>query len=159
MEIQPRHVPRRPRRAAPSDDVNLVWDRLRQDFPEQGGWSRVRGFPDGDPNGTELDRSLVRPGDWYATQLMQFFQDRWTIPNMISQRELGRLSCKVRISLDTGFRIVEYEMMRSSGNLRYDASVEEELRKLQVERTSQPAVPSAVRDYIVGNGMILTWKP
>lgn len=159
MDIQPVHVPRRPARAAPSNDVNLIWDRLRQDFPERGTWSRVQGFPNGDPNGTTLDPSLVRPGDWYATQLMEFFQERWSIPNMISQRDLKRLSCKVRISLDATFRIVEYEMVRRSGNARYDASVEEVLRKLQLERTPLPAVPSAVRDYIIQNGMILTWKP
>lgn len=159
MDIQPMHVPRRPRRAAPSNDVNLIWDRLRQDFPERGTSSWVQGFPNGDPNGTTLDPSLVRPGDWYATQLMEFFQDRWTIPNMISQRELKRLSCKVRISLDATFRIVEYEMTRSSGNARYDASVEEVLRKLLLERTPLPAVPTAVRDHIINNGMILTWKP
>jgi len=159
MEIQPQHVARRVRRAAPDEEVNLIWDRLRQDFPEKGAWSRVQGFPNGDPNGTELDPSLVRPGDWYATQLMQFFQDRWTIPNMISQRELARLTCKVRIALDASFRIVDYEMVNSSGNARYDASVEEVLRKLQQERTPLPAVPTAVRDYIIGNGMILTWKP
>lgn len=159
MDIQPVHVPRRPSRAAPSNDVNLIWDRLRQDFPERGTWSRVQGFPNGDPNGTTLDPSLVRPGDWYATQLMEFFQERWSIPNMISQRDLKRLSCKVRISLDATFRIVEYEMVRRSGNARYDASVEEVLRKLQLERTPLPAVPSAVRDYIIQNGMILTWKP
>jgi len=159
MEIQPRHVPRRVRRAAPSDDVNLIWDRLRQDFPEQGTWSHVQGFPDGDPNGTALDPSLVRPGDWYATQLMEFFQDRWTIPNMIAQRELARLSCKVRIALDATFRIVDYEMTQRSGNERWDASVEEVLRKLKTDRTPLPAIPSAVRDFIIANGMILTWKP
>lgn len=159
MDIQPVHVPRRPARAAPSNDVNLIWDRLRQDFPERGGTSHVQGFPNGDPNGTTLDPSLVRPGDWYATQLMQFFQERWSIPNMISPRELKRLSCKVRISLDATFRIVEYEVTRSSSNARYDASVEEVLRKLLLERTPLPAVPAAVRDYIIGNGMILTWKP
>ena len=159
MEIQPQYVPRRPRRAAPSNDVNLIWDNLRQDFPEVGGWSHVQGFPDGDPNGTALDRSLVRPGDWYATQLMEFFQDRWTIPNMIAARELKRLSCKVRIALDATFRIVDYEMISESGNERYDASVEEVLRKLQQDRTPLPAVPTAVHDYIITNGMILTWKP
>lgn len=159
MEIAPRRVPQRVRRATPDEEVNLIWDRLRQDFPEKGGWSRVRGFPDGDPNGTETDPSRVRPGDWYATELMRFFQDRWTIPNMISQRELAHLTCKVRIALDAGFRIADYEMTRSSGNARYDASVEEVLRKLQHDRTPLPPVPSQVRDYIVANGMILTWKP
>ncbi|MDI7266759.1 MAG: TonB C-terminal domain-containing protein [Myxococcota bacterium] len=159
MDIDPRRIPVRSRRAVPSDEVNLVWDRLRQDFPERGGWSRVRGFPDGHPDGTELDRSLARPGDWYATDLMRFFQDRWTIPNMIGQRELARLTCKVRIALDAGFRIVDFEMIRPSGNPRYDASVTEVLRKLQMERTALPPVPSQVRDYIVANGMILTWRP
>lgn len=159
LDIDPRRVAQRPRRAAPDENVNAVWDRLRQDFPERGGRSRVRGWADGDPDGTELDRSLVRPGDWYATQLMQFFQERWSVPNMISQRELARLWCKVRISIDAGFRIVEFEMTRSSGNARYDASVEEVLRKLQQERSPLPAVPSQVRDHIIANGMILKWMP
>jgi hypothetical protein len=159
MDIDPRRLAQRVRRATPDDEVNLVWDRLRQDFPEKGGRSRVRGFLDGDPNGTELDRANARPGDWYATELMQFFQDRWTIPNMISQRELNRLSCKVRIALDSGFRVVDYEMTRGSTNDRYDASVLEVLRRLREDRTPLPPVPSQVRDYIVANGMILTWRP
>ena len=159
LDIDPRRIAQRVRRATPDSEVNSVWDRLRQDFPERGGRSRVRGFLDGDPNGTELDRANMRPGDWYATELMQFFQDRWVIPNMISQRELARLMCKVRIALDAGFRIVDYEMVRSSDNDRYDASVVEVLRKLKADRTALPPVPSQVRDYIVTNGMILTWKP
>lgn len=159
LEIEPRRVQQRPRRAAPSNDVNAIWDRLRQDFPEQGGWSRVQGFPDGDPNGTELDRSLVRPGDWYATELMQFFQDRWSIPSMLTAAQIRRLSCKVRIALDAGFRIIDYEMVLSSRNDRYDNSVLEVLRKLQQDRTPLPAIPSQVRDHIINNGLILVWKP
>jgi len=158
MDLDPRHIENRPRRAAPDEDVNLIWDRLRQDFPERGGFSHVQGFPDGDPNGTELDRSRASPGDWYRRELEEFFQDRWVIPNMISQRELARLFCKVRLAVDATFRIVDFEITARSGNARFDASVEEVLRRLKVDRTPLPAIPSAIRDYAVANGFQMTWR-
>ena len=158
MDLDPRHIPNRPRRAAPDEDVNLVWDRLRQDFPEKGGFSHVPGFPDGDPNGTELDRSRASPGDWYRRQLEDFFRDRWVVPSMIPRRELSRLSCKVRLAVDATFRIVDYELTKTGGTPLCAAGVEGVRRRLRLERTPLPAIPTAIRDYAVANGFEMTWR-
>ena len=140
-----------PPNAAESEQTQKV--AKNDPFAEDAGKARPEiGSAEGLDSGTETDPSKVRAGDMYAARLGAFFNDRWSIPSVISQGESAKLCVVFQINISPRMVIwhVRQEPIKRSGNDLYDDSARTMLQKLLDDRTALPEPPPEVADSFKG---------
>ncbi len=140
-----------PPNAADSDLTNLV--AKSDPFAEDAGRQRPEeGHPGGIDGGTETDPNKVRAGDMYATQLGQFFEQRLTVPSVISIGEERRLCAVFEINLNRSMVIwhVRNAPVKTSGNELFDDAARSMLLKLLDDKTALPQPPKEVDEQYRG---------
>ncbi len=140
-----------PPNAAESDQTNKV--AKNDPFAEDAGKPRQEvGSAEGLDSGTETDPSKVRAGDMYAARLGAFFNERWSIPSVISQAESSKLCVVFQINISPRMIIwhVQQQPIKKSGNDLFDDSARTVLQKLLDDRTTLPEPPPEVADAFKG---------
>ncbi len=122
-------------------------------FAEDAGRTRPEiGSDAGMEGGLETDPTKVHAGDMYALKLGSWFNDRWTVPTVITVADENKLCTLFQLNISPRMVIwhVRTDPVKSSGNPLYDDSARSMLQKLLDDRTALPEPPSEVADQYKG---------
>ncbi len=127
--------------------MNKALEKIRNNY---NSW-------DGSPNGVKgapSARALQILGSVYAGQLREVFSSHWTVPKVISERDLEHLTCKILVKIDRTGTISGHKLVTSSGNAQFDSSA---MRAVKLT----PKVPlpdEMLRDVVFNDGILINFS-
>jgi hypothetical protein len=136
-------------------------DKLREVFDKARAFAEIQddyvpeGHPDGVPDGDVTDPALASMGATYGRRITRFIKERWVVPTLISESELRDLKVKISLKFNAEMTIIEYRLLKSSGNRMFDDSVINAVERTQKEVRHLPEPPEAIAGRIYGGGMIV----
>ncbi|MBN2529260.1 MAG: TonB C-terminal domain-containing protein [Deltaproteobacteria bacterium] len=137
-------------------------DKLREVFDKARAFAEIQddyvpeGHPDGVPDGDVTDPNLASLGATYGRRITRFIKERWVVPTLISDAERKGLKVKVNLKFNAEMTIIEYRIMKPSGNQMFDDSVKNAIERTQKEVRHLPEPPEAIASRIYGGGLALT---
>ena len=122
-------VPPEPK-APPSmvDYTKLMNNALRELQRQESRTSKEK--PQGSPNGVAEGDSLVAEvGNAYYTEIYKSVKARYTLPELIDERERMFLTATVVITVDRNGKLKQLWFQQSSGNKLFDSAIEGAIRQ------------------------------
>ena len=141
--------------AAPTPVVAERPEPVTEDFI--GGTTSSEEVPPAAPAVVVTDAERARAGARYASELGQFFRQRWQIPAVVSPAEAARLCVTFQLNVSPKLVIwhVRTEPTKASGNTLFDESARTMLEKLVQDRTHLPEPPPEVADLFRGRTILV----
>jgi hypothetical protein len=139
-------------------------DKLRQVFDKARAFAEIQddyvpeGHPDGVPDGDVTDPALASLGATYGRRITRYIKERWIVSTLISDNEKEKLSVKVLLKFNAEMTIIEYKIVKESGNQLFDDSVVNAIERTQKEVRHLPEPPDAVAARIYGGGLAVTLR-
>lgn len=136
-------------------------EKFRRALARAKAYAEIQEKPpeEGDPSGVEwgtlTDPAKVSAGNFYATYLYRIFKERWIIPVLIDENTQRKLKCQAFIKINRELRIEDYKIVRSSGNLLFDNSVIDAIKRVDAEIKHLSPPPQIIADYIFNYGIII----
>ncbi|MBN2716833.1 MAG: TonB C-terminal domain-containing protein [Deltaproteobacteria bacterium] len=134
-------------------------DKLREVFDKARAFAEIQddyvpeGHPDGVPDGDVTDPALASMGATYGRRITRYIRDRWIVPTLISDAERNGLKVTVTIKFNAEMTIIDYRILKSSGNRMFDDSVINAIERTQKEVRNLPEPPEAIASRVYGGGL------
>jgi hypothetical protein len=130
---------------AEEDKLSRLGDRAQQ-FAEIAEKQEQEGDPQGLEEGTETE---ARAGDLYRGLLVNFFRRGWTIPTTLG--DTSKLTTRARVEITPDLHVGPHQIVKPSGELLFDQSVEDRFNELRSLGTTLPEPPPEVRSQFAGS--------
>ncbi len=138
--------------AVPDDKLREVFEKARA-FAEIQDDFVPEGHPDGVPDGDVTDPALASMGATYGRRIMRLIQERWVVPTLISDTERNKLKVKIILKFDPEMTIIDFKILKKSGNKLFDDSVSNAIEQLQKDVKHLPEPPDEIAPNIYGGGL------
>jgi outer membrane biosynthesis protein TonB len=126
---------------------------------------KPEGREDGVVEGNVVDDSLKSLLNTYQAQVLRAILKEWRVPQTVSEDRAKELAGKIRVKvrLSPEGNIVNYTFTARSGDLQFDNSVEETVRRFQV-LTGNKRLPmpeeEGLKSLVLDRGLTLSgWRP
>lgn len=122
-------------------DYSKQMNRALSELQQQEGRTskdRVQGSPNGVAEG---DSTVAEAGNAYLTEIYKMVTARYSLPELIDERERMFLTATVFITLDRNGKLIQLVFEKSSGNSLFDSAIEGAIRKAAPFPLRQGSLP------------------
>ena len=141
----------------PKDSAPSAKDRLSQLSKVNDALNRLKTEeePEGKEDGSKYGTvAKALEGNKLASEVAACMKAHWTLPGMTAAQVVGK-SADIAVSIERDGRLSNFELLKSSGDQRFDAAVKN--AATQCGRVSAP--PAEVAEQMRKDGVSVTFTP